>query len=150
MTVNEKNTISNVKSFLTGDFWHYIQLGGIRPTTLKSANFDAIATNTSNVNGLEENVINTLDKADRAQYIAITILLALYDCSDFEYQKRKTILYSLYIQQLTQEQTAIKLSFSNYKLRQQLNQGCIEFAERLNYWRIKRNVSELPDLLEEN
>lgn len=147
MTDKELQTINNVKAFMKRDFWHYINLGGIHPNMLKSADFTNTPTGTTNINSNENNLVSTLDKADKAQYIAITILLALNDCSDFDYEKRKTILYKIFIDRLTQEQVGIRLNFSNYQLRQQLQQGCIEFAERLEYWKCKRSVQELPTLL---
>lgn len=146
MVIDDVRTTGNVKDFFENDFWHYVQQGGIHPNQLSSPQLDGISAHT-NINGLESSMISQLDKAEHAQYIATTILIALFDCSDFEYQKRKTIMHRLFVKGMTQEQVRISLNFSQYQLKKQLAKGCIEFAERLNYWRIRRKATELPDLI---
>lgn len=148
MGIDDIETTKNVKSFFESDFWHYIQLGGIHPTQLSSPQLDGITAHT-NLNGIESSLINQMNKADRAQYLATTILIALFDCSDYEYERHKTIMHRLFIKHMTQDQVCMMLNFSQYQLRKQLTLGCIEFAERLNYWRIKRDATELPNLIVE-
>lgn len=149
MVIDESGTTQNVKDFFEQDFWHYVQQGGIHPTQLSSPQLSDVSAH-SDLNGVEISIISQMSKADRDQYLATTILIALFDCSDFEYQKHRTILHKLFVKQMTQEQVAISLNFSPYQLRKQLVKGCIEFAERLNYWKVKRSANELPNLIKEN
>ena len=64
-----------------------------------------------------------------------------------ENSKHQTILRSAYINELTDYQIEIKLSFSDYQLRREKKKACIEFAERLEFWCKRRNVNDLPLLM---
>ena len=144
-----ETTVTNVKYFFKYDFWHYINLGGIHVNQLSSPQMSLTGTSHSNTNGVEKSLISDLSEAEQATYRAETIAIALNNCSDLENSKHQTILRSTFINELTDYQIEIKLSMSDYQLRRNKKQACVEFAERLEFWCKRRNINDLPLLLSE-
>lgn len=144
---NINETVSNVKDFFQHDFWHYMNQGGIHVNQLSSPQMDLAGSTHTNTNGVEKSLISDLSEAEQAIYRAETIAIALNNCSDLDNSKHQTILRSAYINELTDYQIEIKLSFSDYQLRREKKKACVEFAERLEFWCKRRNISDLPLLM---
>lgn len=144
---NINETVSNVKDFFQHDFWHYMNRGGIHVSQLSSPQMSLTGTSHSNTNGIEKSLVDSLSEAEQATYRAETIAIALNNCSDLENSKHQTILRSTFINELTDYQIEIKLSMSDYQLRRNKKKACVEFAERLEFWRKRRNINDLPLLM---
>ena len=104
---------TDVIGFLTRDFWKYINEGGMHPGELSGVQITGMPSSHSNTNSTEKEYVETMSKAERARYLATTVLIAIKDCSDFEYRgKHKTILEAYYIQNLDNQATMIKVGMS--------------------------------------
>ncbi len=136
----------NVKKFLKEDFWHYLNLGGINYNQLSSPQLTFTPNTHSYTNGTEKRLIDDMSEAERSTYVATTIIIAFKDCTDIEGQRHKSILEDYYIKELTNQAIAIRVNLSDWKYKKAKRRALKEFAERFNFWRIKRNCLELPVL----
>lgn len=146
---DKKKTAVAASNFLLNDFWHYMNLGGIHPSQLSSPQLSPASGGHSNTNTIEKSLIGTMTKAERAQWIAETILLAINECTDFNNRRHQSLLRDFYLKRLTNEEVKIKLNFSEYQIRREKPKALVEFSERLEYWKDKRDCSdqEIPRLL---
>ncbi|WP_131501288.1 ArpU family phage packaging/lysis transcriptional regulator [Lactobacillus crispatus] len=146
---DKKKTSAAVAIFLQNDFWHYMNLGGIHPSQLSSPQLTLAPGGHNNTNTTEKSLIGTMSKAERAQWIAETILLAINDCTDLNNRKHKSLIRDFYLEDLTNEEVKIRLNFSEYQIRREKPKALIEFAERLEYWKGRRKCTdqEIPRLL---
>lgn len=145
--IDYTKTTENVRIFFGKDFRHYINLGGIHPSQLSSPQLDLAPGGHSYTNNVEKSLVSTMSKAERARWVAGTILLAVNECSDFEDEKHRSIIMKFFIKKMTNFQTSISINISENRLRREKPKACVEFAERLNYWKGERNCPELPDLI---
>lgn len=136
----------NVKKFLKEGFWHYLNLGGINYNQLSSPQLTFTPNTHSYTNGTEKRLIDDMGEAERSTYVATTIIIAFKDCTDIEGQRHKSILEDYYIKELTNQAIAIRVNLSDWKYKKAKRRALKEFAERFNFWRIKRNCLELPVL----
>lgn len=141
-----KEETRDVNLFLKKDFWHYINLGGINYNQLSSPQLTFIPNTHSYTNGTEKRLIDDMSEAERSTYVATTIIIAFKDCTDIEGQRHKSILEDYYIKELTNQAIAIRVNLSDWKYKKAKRRALKEFAERFNFWRIKRNCLELPVL----
>ena len=103
----------DVNDFLKKDFWSYMYDGGIHPGQLTGASFDLTPSGHSNINSTEKSYIETMSKAERAQYLALTVLVAIKDCTNFEYHgKHRAILEAYYIENLNNLQSRMKVGMT--------------------------------------
>ncbi len=138
---------TDVISFLTKDFWKYINEGGMHPGELSGVQITGMPSNHSNINNTEKEYVETMSKAERARYLATTVLIAIKDCSDFEYHgKHKSILEAYYVQNLDNRSTAIKVNMSDAQYKKAKKAALREFIQRYNFWRDYRDCPELPAL----
>lgn len=138
---------TDVISFLSKDFWRYINQGGMHPGELSAAQISGVPSSHTNINSTEKEYIETMSKAERARYLAITILIAIKDCSDFEYRgKHKSILDAYYVQNLDNRSTAIKVNMSDAQYKRAKKEALQEFIQRYNFWRDYRQCPELPEI----
>ena len=139
---------TDVISFLTKDFWKYINEGGMHPGELSGVQITGMPSNHSNINNTEKEYVETMSKAERARYLATTVLIAIKDCSDFEYHgKHKSILEAYYVQNLDNRSTAIKVNMSDAQYKKAKKAALREFIQRYNFCRDYRDCPELPALL---
>ena len=136
----------NVKKFLKEDFWHYINLGGINYNQLSSPQLTFTPNTHSYTNGTEKRLIDDMSEAERSTYVATTIVIAFKDCTDIEGQRHKSILEDYYIKELTNQAVAIRYNLSDWQYKKAKRNALIEFTERFNFWRLKRDCPELPIL----
>ena len=136
----------NVKKFLKDDFWHYINLGGIQYNQLSSPQLTFTPNTHSYTNGTEKRLIDDMSEAERSTYIATTIIIAFKDCTDIEGRRHKSILEDYYIKDLTNQAVAIRYNLSDWQYKKAKRNALIEFTERFNFWRLKRDCPELPIL----
>ena len=136
----------NVKKFLKDDFWHYINLGGIQYNQLSSPQLTFTPNTHSYTNGTEKRLIDDMSEAERSTYVATTIVIAFKDCTDIEGQRHKSILEDYYIKELTNQAVAIRYNLSDWQYKKAKRNALIEFTERFNFWRLKRDCPELPIL----
>ena len=136
----------NVKKFLKDDFWHYINLGGIQYNQLSSPQLTFTPNTHSYTNGTEKRLIDDMSEAERSTYIATTIIIAFKDCTDIEGRRHKSILEDYYIKELTNQAVAIRYNLSDWQYKKAKRNALIEFTERFNFWRLKRDCPELPIL----
>lgn len=141
-----KEETRDVNLFLKKDFWHYINLGGINYNQLSSPQLTFTPNTHSYTNGTEKRLIDDMSEAERSTYVATTIIIAFKDCTDIEGQRHKSILEDYYIKELTNQEIAIRVNLSDWKYKKAKRRALKEFAERFNFWRIKRNCLELPVL----
>lgn len=141
-----KEETRDVNLFLKKDFWHYINLGGINYNQLSSPQLTFTPNTHSYTNGTEKRLIDDMSEAERSTYVATTIIIAFKDCTDIEGQRHKSILEDYYIKELTNQAIAIRVNLSDWKYKKAKRRALKEFAERFNFWRIKRNCLELPVL----
>ena len=141
-----KEETRDVNLFLKKDFWHYINLGGINYNQLSSPQLTFTPNTHSYTNGTEKRLIDDMSEAERSTYVATTIVIAFKDCTDIEGQRHKSILEDYYIKELTNQEIAIRVNLSDWKYKKAKRRALKEFAERFNFWRIKRNCLELPVL----
>ena len=87
-----KEETRDVNLFLTKDFWHYINLGGIHYNQLSSPQLTFTPNTHSYTNGTEKRLIDDMSEAERSTYVATTIIIAFKDCTDIEGQRHKSIL----------------------------------------------------------
>ena len=146
---DKKKTSAAAANFLHNDFWHYMNLGGIHPNQLSSPRLDLAPGGHSNTNTTEKALIGTMSEAERAQWVAQTILLAINECTDFNNRKHKSLIRDFYLEDLTNEEVKIRLNFSEYQVRREKPKALIEFSERLEYWKKRRDCTyqEIPRLL---
>lgn len=138
---------TDVISFLTRDFWKYINEGGMHPGELSGVQITGMPSSHSNTNSIEKEYVETMSKAERARYLATTVLIAIKDCSDFEYRgKHKTILEAYYIQNLDNQATMIKVGMSEAQYKRSKKSALKEFIQRYNFWRDYRQCPELPEI----
>lgn len=145
MSVSENKSVTK---FLNEDLWHYINRGGVHPSQLSSPQLSSVPGGHSNTNGVEKSVLHTMSEAERATYLALTILIAIKDCTDLNYGGRhRSILEAYYIEKLDNQATAIKVGLT-YRQYKSAKKGALhEFIERYNFWRKKRECPELPTLV---
>ena len=136
----------NVKKFLKDDFWHYINLGGIQYNQLSSPQLTFTPNTHSYTNGTEKRLIDDMSEAERSTYVATTIIIAFKDCTDIEGRRHKSILEDYYIKDLTNQAVAIRYNLSDWQYKKAKRNALIEFTERFNFWRLKRDCPELPIL----
>lgn len=136
----------DVRQFLRKDFWHYINLGGINYNQLSSPQLTFTPNTHSYTNGTEKRLIDDMSEAERSTYVATTIIIAFKDCTDIEGRRHKSILEDYYIKELTNQAVAIRYNLSDWQYKKAKRNALIEFAERFNFWRIRRNCLELPVL----
>ena len=136
----------NVKKFLKDDFWHYINLGGIQYNQLSSPQLTFTPNTHSYTNGTEKRLIDDMSEAERSTYVATTIVIAFKDCTDIEGRRHKSILEDYYIKELTNQAVAIRYNLSDWQYKKAKRNALIEFTERFNFWRLKRDCPELPIL----
>ncbi|WP_270451037.1 hypothetical protein [Lactobacillus crispatus] len=137
----------DVNDFLKKDFWAYMYQGGIHPGKLTGASFDLAPTGHTNTNSTEKTYVDTMGKAERAQYLALTVLVAIKDCTDFEYHgKHRTILETYFIQNLNNQQTQVKVGMNDSEYKSAKRDALKEFIKRYDYWRDARDCPELPPL----
>lgn len=138
---------TDVIRFLTNDFWKYINEGGMHPGELTGAQITGMPSNHSNTNSTEKAYVETMSKAERARYLAVTVLIALKDCSDFKYRgKHRSILEAYYIERLGNQATMIKVGMSESQYKPSKKAALKEFIQRYNFWRDYRQCPELPEL----
>lgn len=141
-----KEETRDVKLFLKKDFWHYLNLGGINYNQLSSPQLTFTPNTHSYTNGTEKRLIDDMSEAERSTYIATTIIIAFKDCTDIEGRRHKSILEDYYIKELTNQAVAIRYNLSDWQYKKAKRNALIEFTERFNFWRIRRNCLELPVL----
>ena len=142
----ETEETRDVNLFLKKDFWHYINLGGINYNQLSSPQLTFTPNTHSYTNGTEKRLIDDISEAERSTYVATTIIIAFKDCTDIEGQRHKSILEDYYIKELTNQAIAIRVNLSDWKYKKAKRNALIEFTERFNFWRLKRDCPELPIL----
>ena len=77
----------------------------------------------------------------------MTVLVAIKDCTDFEYHgKHRTILENYYIQNLNNYQTQVKVGMNDSEYKTAKKNALKEFISRYDYWRDARDCPELPPL----
>lgn len=136
----------DVRQFLRKDFWHYINLGGINYNQLSSPQLTFTPNTHSYTNGTEKHLIDDMSEAERSTYIATTIIIAFKDCTDIEGRRHKSILEDYYIKDLTNQAVAIRVNLTESQYKKAKRNALIEFTERFNFWRLKRDCPELPIL----
>ena len=136
----------DVRQFLRKDFWHYINLGGINYNQLSSPQLTFTPNTHSYTNGTEKRLIDDMSEAERSTYIATTIIIAFKDCTDIEGRRHKSILEDYYIKDLTNQAVAIRVNLTESQYKKAKRNALIEFTERFNFWRLKRDCPELPIL----
>ena len=137
----------DVNKFLKKDFWGYMYQGGIHPGQLTGTSFDLAPAGHSNTNSTEKAYVDTMSKAERAQYLALTVLVAIKDCTDFEYHgKHRTILENYYIQNLNNYQTQVKVGMNDSEYKTAKKNALKEFVQRYTHLRDARKCPELPEL----
>lgn len=141
-----KEETRDVKLFLKKDFWHYLNLGGINYNQLSSPQLTFTPNTHSYTNGTEKRLIDDMSEAERSTYIATTIIIAFKDCTDIEGRRHKSILEDYYIKDLTNQAVAIRYNLSDWQYKKAKRNALIEFTERFNFWRLKRDCPELPIL----
>lgn len=145
---DQQATINKARYFLTNDFMNWINQGGITVSQLSSPQFDGTPGGHTYTNTVEKALTNELSRAEHAEYVANTILLALHGCTDFESQKHKTILLNCYVKKMTTEQVKIKIGFSNKQYKRAKRDALFEFAERMDFWTQRRHLeSDLYTLM---
>lgn len=141
-----KEETRDVKLFLKKDFWHYLNLGGINYNQLSSPQLTFTPNTHSYTNGTEKRLIDDMSEAERSTYVATTIIIAFKDCTDIEGRRYKSILEDYYIKELTNQAVAIRYNLSDWQYKKAKRNALIEFTERFNFWRLKRDCPELPIL----
>lgn len=141
-----KEETRDVKLFLKKDFWHYLNLGGINYNQLSSPQLTFTPNTHSYTNGTEKRLIDDISEAERSTYVATTIIIAFKDCTDIEGRRHKSILEDYYIKELTNQAVAIRYNLSDWQYKKAKRNALIEFTERFNFWRLKRDCPELPIL----
>ena len=141
-----KEETRDVKLFLKKDFWHYLNLGGINYNQLSSPQLTFTPNTHSYTNGTEKRLIDDMSEAERSTYVATTIIIAFKDCTDIEGRRHKSILEDYYIKELTNQAVAIRYNLSDWQYKKAKRNALIEFTERFNFWRLKRECPELPIL----
>ena len=141
-----KEETRDVKLFLKKDFWHYLNLGGINYNQLSSPQLTFTPNTHCYTNGTEKRLIDYMSEAERSTYVATTIIIAFKDCTDIEGRRHKSILEDYYIKELTNQAVAIRYNLSDWQYKKAKRNALIEFTERFNFWRLKRDCPELPIL----
>lgn len=148
MTELEKSAeTKTARYFLKHDLWSYISKGGMHAGELTGVKLSDTPISHSNINGTEKSYIEKMSDAERARYLAITVLIAINDCSNYEYTRHKDIINWYYIHGLNNRQAAIKVSLSEQQYKTQKKEALIEFTQRFNFWRAYRNCDDLPILI---
>lgn len=138
---------TDVISFLTKDFWKYINEGGMHPGELSAAQISGMPSSHSNTNTTEKAYVETMSKAERARYLAVTVLTAIKDCSDFEYNgKHRSILEAYYVQNLDNRSAMYKVNMTEAQYKKAKRGALMEFIQRYNFWRDYRQCPELPEI----
>ena len=137
----------DVNDFLKKDFWGYMYDGGIHPGQLTGASFDLTPSGHSNINTTEKSYVETMNKAERAKYLALTILKAIKDCTNFKFHgKHRAILEAYYIENLNTYQTRVRVGMTEAEYKPAKKEALIEFIKRYDYLRKARQCPELPEL----
>jgi ArpU family phage transcriptional regulator len=120
-TVNKKETETNVKQFLSGDFQRLIVKAGYSKFQLKSPGFSDMPKAASIGNPLEENLVKHVD-ADNTVRAAVN---AINRCPE----RYRVILQLAYIQDLTDEMIIAQIPYERSRYYDLKTNACLWFAD---------------------
>lgn len=137
--VNKIKTAQAVKDFFADDFNHYLSLSNKHLSDISSPKLDpnGVITHDGQNHQDERMLINI-----NAQACVVAVDKAISSCS----QTSHTILYLKFIKHMTNDQIAERLICQRTRFNELKNDACVEFAERLDYWK-KEEHADLEDLL---
>lgn len=137
--IDKVKTAQAVKEFFTNDFNHYLNLANKHLSDISSPTLDpnGVVVHDGRNHQDERLLINI-----NAQACVQAVDRAISSCS----QPSHTILYLKFIKQMTNDQIAERLICQRTRFNKLKNDACVEFAERLDYWK-KEEHAELDDLL---
>ncbi|RMC46526.1 ArpU family phage packaging/lysis transcriptional regulator [Lactobacillus sp. ESL0230] len=136
--LDKAKTAQAVKNFFTEDFGHYLNLANKHLSDISSPTLDP-----NNVGGhdgrnhQDERIVVNLD----AQACVRAVNHALSSCN----YSSGIILYLFFIKKMPDTKIAERLGYQSARYYQLKNNACVEFAERLDYWR-KKDSASIDDL----
>lgn len=137
--INKIKTAQAVKDFFTDDFNHYLSLANKHLGDISSPTLDPNGVVIHDgQNHQEERLLININ----AQACVIAVDKAMSACSKTSH----TILYLKFVKHMTNDKIAERLFCQRTKFNELKNDACVEFAERLDYWK-KEEHAEIEDLL---
>lgn len=137
--IDKVKTAQAVKDFFADDFNHYLNLANKHLSDISSPTLDP--NNVGGHDGLnhqDERMTVNLDAQSCVKAVDHTISSCSYPSN--------IILYLGFIKKMTNEKLCERLFCQSTRLNELKNDACVEFAERLEYWK-KEDHAEIADLL---
>lgn len=136
--LNKIATAQKVKDFFADDFKHYLNLANRHLSDISSPTLDATGiTVHDGANHADERMAVNLD----AQLCVAAVDHAISSCS----YPNNIILYLSFIQKKTNDEIGARLGYQSTRFNEIKSEACVEFAERIEYWR-KTEGASLDDL----
>lgn len=136
--IDKAKTTQSVKDFFTDDFGHYLNLANKHLNDIASPTLDpSFVGGHDGRNHQDERVAINLDAQACVEAVDHTISSCSYPSS--------IILYLWFIQKMSNDKISKRLFCQKTKLNELKNDACVEFAERLEFWR-KKDRASLNDL----
>lgn len=136
--IDKVKTAQAVKDFFADDFNHCLNLANKHLSDISSPTLDPNNVGSHDVlNHQDERMAINLD----AQACVLAVDHTINSCS----YPNNIILYLSFIKNMSNEKLCERLFCQSTKLNQLKNDACVEFAERLEYWR-KKDSTTLEDL----
>lgn len=136
--IDKTKTVQAVKDFFADDFNHYLNLANKHLSDISSPTLDPNGIGGHDgQNHQDESIAVNLD----AQACVAAVDHTISNCS----YPNSIILYMYFIKRMSNDTIGKRLGYQSTRLNEMKNEACVEFAERLDFWRKKDN-SSIEDL----
>ena len=139
--IDQKKTAQKVRNFFKYNFEHYLIRAGYHRTDLSSPQLDPTGIMSHGGNSAENKMASIFDAQDKCQ----AVYHAIEKCADSSKQPFRTILKSLYIEELTDWQVAAKVQYSDSRYSDLKRYALCQFADTIDTWKTIYNV-KIPEL----
>ncbi|QHJ77600.1 MAG: hypothetical protein [Bacteriophage sp.] len=141
LDIDQRATAENVKRFFRNDFEKYILRSGYHRTDLTSPQLDPTGIMGHGGNSAENKMAIIFDAQDKCK----AVYHAIDQCFDSTQQPFRTILKSLYIDELKDWQVAAKVQYSDSRYNELKKYALCQFADTIETWKILYGV-DIPQL----
>lgn len=139
--IDQKLTAQKVRDFFKYNFEHYLIRAGYHRTDLSSPQLDPTGIMSHSGNSVEAKMATIFEAQDKCQ----AVYHAIDQCADSSKQPFRTILKSLYIDELSDWQVAAKVQYSDSRYGDLKRYALCQFADTIDTWKLIYNV-KIPEL----
>ena len=139
--IDQKLTAQKVRDFFKYNFEHYLIRAGYHRIDLSSPQLDPTGIMSHSGNSAEAKMATIFEAQDKCQ----AVYHAIDQCADSSKQPFRTILKSLYIDELSDWQVAAKVQYSDSRYGDLKRYALCQFADTIDTWKLIYNV-KIPEL----